>query len=40
MRGGEQRFYTYCVAMPLAQLSAGRINVKATTTRVHVQPSW
>jgi hypothetical protein len=40
MHGGEQRFYAYCRALPLAQLSANRVDVEAATARAHVQRSW
>jgi hypothetical protein len=40
MRRSEQRFYSYCRALPLAQLSAGRVDVEAAMARAHVQRSW
>ncbi len=37
MHGGPPRFNTYCRALPLARLSASRINVEAATARAYVQ---
>ncbi len=39
MRRGKQRFYAYCRSLPLAQLSAGRVDVEAATACAHVQRS-